>query len=419
MSSDSFWAVISVLCRFFSCSRCCAEGRFHPHELLAEPVGFAQRLLVVVGHGGQERRDFHRVETAECPCETLLAEVERADIHSVIVLPSRLIGRRVRPTESTDERRRSRVGPAPEKGGPDADERGALLDGDLEVVAHPHRQLARASTGRRRAPAGARGRPRSARKNGPRRFRIVDRRRQQHQARPRARRRAARAAAKIAGQLVFARAVLGRLAGQIHLHQHVELASGGRAPLRRASRPARRCRSSGRRRSVPAFFALFDWRWPTRCQRSGRSDRLRPSSAALPGPCSRRSRSGRRRPARERSRREMSWRRRRGGWRRGRARPGRPPARCASGRRPAGPGAQRRRSLLLQRRRGSPSRSPRSARSARASGTFRTRSRRRRGCPRSPAPCRADSAPRRGSGSRRSRLRTASSRRRSCRRSRG
>ena len=82
MSSDSFWAVINVLCRFFSCSRCCVEGRFHPHQVLAELVGFAQRLLVVVGDRIQQRRDFDRVETAECLAKTLLPEVERADIHT-------------------------------------------------------------------------------------------------------------------------------------------------------------------------------------------------------------------------------------------------------------------------------------------------------------------------------------------------
>ena len=83
MSSASLCAVISVLCRFFSCSLVLGQRRPRIRdEVLPQPVGFAQRLLVVVGHGGQERGDFDRVETAECPAEFLLPEVERADIHA-------------------------------------------------------------------------------------------------------------------------------------------------------------------------------------------------------------------------------------------------------------------------------------------------------------------------------------------------
>ena len=51
-------------------------------EVLAQPVGLAQRLLVVVGDCGQERRDFDRVEAAERLAKTLLPEIERADIHT-------------------------------------------------------------------------------------------------------------------------------------------------------------------------------------------------------------------------------------------------------------------------------------------------------------------------------------------------
>ncbi len=57
------------------------EHRFHAHQVLAEAVGFAQGLLVVVGDGDQERGDLDRVETAECLAKTLLAKIKRADIH--------------------------------------------------------------------------------------------------------------------------------------------------------------------------------------------------------------------------------------------------------------------------------------------------------------------------------------------------
>ena len=69
MSSDSFWAVISVFWRFFSCSRCSVSDASIRLEVLAEPVGLAQRLLVVVGDRGQERGDLDRVEAAERSCE--------------------------------------------------------------------------------------------------------------------------------------------------------------------------------------------------------------------------------------------------------------------------------------------------------------------------------------------------------------
>ena len=58
------------------------QHRFHPRQVLAQPIGFAQRLLVVVGDGGQKRGDLHLVEAAEGRPETLLPEVERADVHS-------------------------------------------------------------------------------------------------------------------------------------------------------------------------------------------------------------------------------------------------------------------------------------------------------------------------------------------------
>ena len=79
-----------------------------------------------------------------------------------------------------------------------------------------------------------------------------------------------------------------------------------------------------------------------RCQRSGRSGGLRRVSAALPGPCFRRSRSARPARRRGRGRRRRFSRRRRGGCGRGRVRPGRRRARCDRERPPAGRGGQRR-----------------------------------------------------------------------------
>ena len=59
-----------------------AEHRFHTREILAQPVRFAQRLLVIVGDRCEKRRDFHFVEAAKGRPERLLAEVEGTDIHA-------------------------------------------------------------------------------------------------------------------------------------------------------------------------------------------------------------------------------------------------------------------------------------------------------------------------------------------------
>src|SRR5437764_1423979 len=45
----------------------------------------AQRLLVILGDGGQKRRDLDLVKTPEAGVEILLSEVERAHIHAVIL----------------------------------------------------------------------------------------------------------------------------------------------------------------------------------------------------------------------------------------------------------------------------------------------------------------------------------------------
>src|SRR6185312_2237526 len=59
------------------------EHGFHAREVLPQAVGLTQGLLVVVGDGGQERRDLDPVETPEAGVETLLTKVKRTDIHAV------------------------------------------------------------------------------------------------------------------------------------------------------------------------------------------------------------------------------------------------------------------------------------------------------------------------------------------------
>ena len=95
--------------------------------------------------------------------------------------------------------------------------------------------------------------------------------------------------------------VFGRFPGQIDLHQQGR--SGGPPPTLAASTFRT---SSGLSiewiavECAPPFRALFDCRWPMRCQASGRSCVYGSLTLALPGPCFRRSRSGLQRRRRER-----------------------------------------------------------------------------------------------------------------------
>ena len=84
ISSASRWAVSSVLRRLALAVAMLAEQRFLPHQILAQPVDFPQRVLVVVGRLGQERDDFGAVEAAELRPEALLLEVERRDPHDAL-----------------------------------------------------------------------------------------------------------------------------------------------------------------------------------------------------------------------------------------------------------------------------------------------------------------------------------------------
>ena len=58
-----------------------ADDAFQPRQFLAQAIGLAQRLLVVVGDGHQKRRHLDLVEAAEGVAETLLPEIQWTDIH--------------------------------------------------------------------------------------------------------------------------------------------------------------------------------------------------------------------------------------------------------------------------------------------------------------------------------------------------
>src|SRR5262245_23666895 len=60
-----------------------AEDSLESGDLLAKAVGFAKRLLVVVGYGHEKRRDLDFVEAPKRIAETLLSEVKRTDVHDV------------------------------------------------------------------------------------------------------------------------------------------------------------------------------------------------------------------------------------------------------------------------------------------------------------------------------------------------
>ena len=133
----------------------------------------------------------------------------------------------------------------------------------LRPAADRERRPARGSSGR--APSG-----------------VCDRRREQHQARqPDGRGSRARPRRWPAASAPAAPCLVGSPA-EIDLHEQFELAPGLGGRLVEFARPATARRSNGSTSNrPPAFRALFDCRWPTRCQRSGRSARLRPSSASF------------------------------------------------------------------------------------------------------------------------------------------
>ena len=143
MSSDSRCAVISVSCRFVSCSRCWLSGASMLRRVPGAAVGFAEGLFVVVGDGGMS-----------------------SDVTSTLSKPRNVVRKRCwrrsrgltfmrRPPGAAAYRRdgctddsaggQTSTWRVAEDGRADPDHRRAFLDGDLEIVAHAHRQLARAS----------------------------------------------------------------------------------------------------------------------------------------------------------------------------------------------------------------------------------------------------------------------------------
>ena len=62
------------------------EHRLDAREILAQPIRLAQRLFVVVGDRGEEGGDFHLVEAAKRAAESLLSQIERADLHASVLI---------------------------------------------------------------------------------------------------------------------------------------------------------------------------------------------------------------------------------------------------------------------------------------------------------------------------------------------
>ncbi len=57
---------------------------FLPHEILAEAINLAQRVLVVVGGFGEKRDDFGSIEAAQLRAEALLLQIDWRDAHDAI-----------------------------------------------------------------------------------------------------------------------------------------------------------------------------------------------------------------------------------------------------------------------------------------------------------------------------------------------
>ena len=185
------------------------------------------------------------------------------------VVCSRRLYRPASPTATTGVRR---ARPAPENRRADADHGRAFLDGDFEVVAHAHRQLGQHRPGSTPAASRSSRTLRELAELGPRAFGIVDGRREQHQpGQPDGRAVRAPRRRSPAAPPRGAPCLVG-FAGQIDLDEQFERAAcrrGRLVDLRQRGRHRRP--SESRRTAPPPFAALFDCRWPMRCQRSGRS----------------------------------------------------------------------------------------------------------------------------------------------------
>ena len=243
-------------------------------------------------------------------------------------------------TTSTSVRDRLRVA---EDGRADPHHRGALLDGDLEIVAHAHRELGElAMRSTPRATRSSRSAPERG-EVGARAFGIYDGRRQQHQ--PGQSQRACTAPRPRRSAV----SCVGRRRRAWSVRRRGPPGSGApaggppRAPLPSSSATERAIvHRVDRRRKRPrpsAPCSTEDGR-PDASVRA-RSEVLLDLPERFLNLVLAEIESVRRRQRRGRDRREMSWRSRRGESRQGRARPGGRRARCVRGRRPAGRGARR------------------------------------------------------------------------------
>ena len=153
----------------------------------------------------------------------------------------------------------------------DADDRGALLDRDLEVVAHPHRQLGPQAPVRRRA--AGRARSREAPERRPRLLR--GRPEPPDRSSGRAPRGSAAPAAPAAPRASRLAARTPPSPGRRRRSPGGGSAAGGPAGPPPAIRSRRRARSAESTASMTSKIstarrALFAWSGPTRCQRGAR-----------------------------------------------------------------------------------------------------------------------------------------------------
>ena len=249
--------------------------RFEPQQFLVQPVGLAERLLVVVGHLAQQGIDLVAVVAAHDDAQFGLPKVEWGHLHGRSpaggIPGTWSFGRSAHRTSGGRPIRTAQGRRGAEDRRADPDHRGAFLDRHLEIVAHAHRELAEHVEPERRSPRAGRG-VRAG--SGSRAGRPPGRRATAAGAsgRPGGRRGTGRPRSTTTLTDVERGAVLGRLAGQVHLHQDLRTTFRRRRPRgRRASRISIRSMEWMQENGTAALRALFDWRCPMRCQRTGRS----------------------------------------------------------------------------------------------------------------------------------------------------
>ena len=93
MSSASFCAAISVLFRLRLVLAVLVQDRLHAGRSGPQPVGLAERLLVVVGDRHQERRDLDLVEASNDVLNRCCRRSRGLTFMDLIALRLGLIGR--------------------------------------------------------------------------------------------------------------------------------------------------------------------------------------------------------------------------------------------------------------------------------------------------------------------------------------